>query len=268
MPIIVNSEIRVFSEPEFHALAEQVIGVVFDVHNDFGCLMEEDVYKQTIHARCVAQGIAEGQREVEIQVAHRDFRKSYFMDLLFASGLMVEAKTVEHLNKKHRAQTIHYLLLAGMQHGLLINLRPSKVEKQFVSTTLDLEQRREYYIEDSNWTRFNASGDRMRDFLSAILDDWGAFLQISLYRDAIAHFFSGAGCAKKRIPVFDNQHKVGQHEVCLIADDTCLAMTAVKSSTETMQNHLQRFLCHTNLSCLQWVNFNNHEIRLQTIVRI
>ena len=51
MPIIVNSEIRVFSELEFHKLAEKVIGVVFDVHNDFGRLMEEDVYKRAILAR-------------------------------------------------------------------------------------------------------------------------------------------------------------------------------------------------------------------------
>ena len=107
----------------------------------------------------------------------------------------------------------------------------------------------------------------MRDLLSAILDDWGAFLQVSLYREAIAHFFSGAGCALKRIPVFDGQHEVGQHEVCLIAEDTCLAMTALKSGAETMQNHLQRFLSHTNLACLQWVNFNHHEIKLQTFIR-
>ena len=86
MPIIVNSEIRVFSELEFHKLAEKVIGVVFDVHNDFGRLMEEDVYKRAILARCSAQGIAAGQREVEIRVTHNDFRKSYFMELLFALG--------------------------------------------------------------------------------------------------------------------------------------------------------------------------------------
>ena len=267
MPIIVNSEIRVFSELEFHKLAEKVIGVVFDVHNDFGRLMEEDVYKRAILARCSAQGIAPGKREVEIQVTHKDFRKSYFMDLLFALGLMVEAKTVEQINNSHHAQTLHYLLLAGMHHGLLINLRPGKVEKQFVSTTLDLEQRRLYHVDDSQWKRFNASGDRMRELLSAILDDWGAFLQVSLYRDAIIHFFGGADTALQRIPIFDNQNEVGQHEVCLIAEDTCLAMTALNSGAETMQDHLQRFLSHTKLACLQWVNFNQHEIELQTITR-
>ena len=42
MPIEVDSEIRLFSEEEFHALAHRIRGVVFDVHNDFGRLMEED----------------------------------------------------------------------------------------------------------------------------------------------------------------------------------------------------------------------------------
>ena len=34
MPIEIDSEIRSFSEDEFHSLAERVIGIVFGVHND------------------------------------------------------------------------------------------------------------------------------------------------------------------------------------------------------------------------------------------
>jgi hypothetical protein len=45
MPIEVDSEIRVLSENEFHALAHRVMGVVFDVHNDFGRLLEENLYQ-------------------------------------------------------------------------------------------------------------------------------------------------------------------------------------------------------------------------------
>ena len=40
MPIIVDSEIHVLTEREFLEQAEKVIGIVFDVHNQFGRLVE------------------------------------------------------------------------------------------------------------------------------------------------------------------------------------------------------------------------------------
>ncbi len=52
MPIIVNSEIRLLTEREFHAQSETVIGIVFDVHNEFGRLMNEEAYKRIIQVRC------------------------------------------------------------------------------------------------------------------------------------------------------------------------------------------------------------------------
>ena len=97
MPIEVDSEIRIFSEEEFHTLAHRIMGVVFDVHNDFGRLMEEETYQQAIRRRCELAGIVPARREVEIKVRYKDFQKSYFMDLLFARGLLVESKTVEAL---------------------------------------------------------------------------------------------------------------------------------------------------------------------------
>lgn len=84
MPIHVDSNIRVFSQDEFHPLAHRVMGIIFSVHNDFGRLMEEGVYQRTIRRRCEAAGIIPSRREVQITVAHDDFRKPYFMDLLLA----------------------------------------------------------------------------------------------------------------------------------------------------------------------------------------
>lgn len=267
MPIEVDSEIRVFSEDEFHALAEKIIGITFDVHNDFGRLMDEEVYKQSIRGRCEAAGIVPARREVEIKVRHREFEKRYFMDLLFACGLMVEGKTVEKLAKAHHAQAIHYLLLAEMHHGLLVNLRPDKVEKQFVSTTLDLTERRRYAVRDSDWTPLNEASERVRVVLLALLDDWGAFLQTSLYREAIVHFFGGPDAALRRIPIYDGKIEVGTHEVCLLASDTALALTAMKDGKEPMRDHLERFLSHTRLTCMQWINMDRHDIEFRTLIK-
>ena len=265
MPIEVDSEIRIFSEEEFHALAHRIMGVVFDVHNDFGRLMEEEIYQQAIRRRCELAGIVPARREVEIKVRYKDFQKSYFMDLLFACGLMVESKTVEALTNAHHAQTLHYLLLAGMRHGLLINLRPGEVKKRYVSTTLDLAERRRFVVHDTDWQAINDSSQRLHCIFLELLADWGAFLQTSLYRKAIIHFSGGPSVALQRIPIHDGNAALATHEACLIADDTELALTALKDGKVQMMDHLQRFLGHTKLAGIQWINMNNHDIEFRTL---
>ena len=57
--------------------------VVFDIHNEFGRLLDEDLYKSEISARCAAAGIHPAEREVRLRVSYNGFIKDYFMDLLF-----------------------------------------------------------------------------------------------------------------------------------------------------------------------------------------
>jgi len=227
--------------------------------------MDEEVYKQAILKRCEQAGITPVRREVQIKVRHRDFEKPYYMDLLVSLGLMIEAKTVEKLNKAHHAQSLHYLMLADIYHGLLVNLRPGKVEKQFVSTTLDLSERRRFKIYESGWEPFNEASHKLHELLLELLNDWGVFLQTALYREAIVHFFGGHEVALRRIPVFDGDVQLGTHEVCLLANDTAMALTALKNGKDAMRDHLQRFTGHTKLSCVQWVNMDNHDIEFQTL---
>lgn len=266
MPIQVNSKIHIYSADAFHELAEQIIGVAFGIHNEFGRLMEEGIYVQTLRQRCAAKGIP-AQAEVGIKVCHQGFTKRYFMDLLFSHGLMVEAKAVEKLKNVHHTQALHYLLLADMPHGLLLNFRPSHVEKRFVSTSLDYAERRRYFIRDAGWDAFNEVSVRLRKIFIDLLEDWGAFLQIELYREAVVHFFGGPECVLQKIPVYDGRERVGTHKVALIAADTALSLTAIKADKESMRSHLQRFLNHTMLNCIQWVNLDNHDVELITLER-
>jgi len=241
------------------------MGVVFSVHNEYGRLVDEEIYQQAIRRRCEAAGIVPARREVEIKVRYRDFEKSYFMDLLFVLGLMVEAKTVEALSNAHQAQALQYLMLTGMQHGLLINLRREKVEKRFVSTTLDLSERQRVVVHNSDWQPVNESSGRLRQIFLELLADWGAFLGISLYREALVHFFGGPSAALRRIPVYDGEAALGTHEVCAIAENTALALTALKDGKAEMKDHLERFLWHTRLDYIQWINMDNHDIEFRTL---
>ena len=89
MPIEVQTPIKVFNQEEYHALNRRVLRVVFDVQNDFGRFLDEELAKREITVRCEAIGITPAAREVRIRVTHDRFVKDYFMDLLLAGGFMV-----------------------------------------------------------------------------------------------------------------------------------------------------------------------------------
>jgi len=86
MPIEVSTQILACEQEAFHALDRRIMGVVFDVHNEFGRLLDEDLYKAEIAARCADLGILPAEREVRIRVSHQSFVKDYFMDCSFATG--------------------------------------------------------------------------------------------------------------------------------------------------------------------------------------
>jgi len=267
MPIIIDADVRVLKEHEFHAQAEKVLGIVFDVHNQFGRLMNEESYKRIIQMRCEQIGMTPARREVEIIVRHNTFEKRYYMDLLLTNSLMTEAKTAEKLTKSHEAQTLHYLLLTEMQHGLLVNLRPKSVEKKYISTHLNLVKRRRFSLANVCWNPINEASNRLRTLIIDLLTDWGAFLSISLYREAIIHFFGGSEAVLQPVPIYDRNQPVGTHPFCLLADDTAFAVTALQSDRSAMQEHLRRLLSHTKLACIQWINMHNHDIELRSLLQ-
>ncbi len=82
--------------------------------------MNEDVDQQVLRNRCEVAGIIPARREVKITVTHRDFEKTYFMDLLLANGMIVEAKTVEKLTKTHYSQALQKVPIfdGGREIGL------------------------------------------------------------------------------------------------------------------------------------------------------
>ena len=267
MPIEVEAEIRVFSQEEFHALDRQIMGIIFAVHNDFGRFLDEALFKRAILIRCIEQGIVPAETEARIRVIHQTFCKDYFMDLLFGGGLMVEAKTSETLTPTHRAHALNYLLLTGMKHGRLVNLRPARVQHEFVSTNLDAVRRRKFLVVDSDWREPNKESTWLKKQIIELLHDWGAFLEVTLYRDAVIHFLGGPDNAFVQVEFLDGYRTLGFQKICLLKDDTAFVCTAITHSMDQMREHQRRFLAHTRLRFLQWVNLNHARIEFTTIAK-
>lgn len=266
MPIVVSSPVRVHTQDEFHEVDRRVMAAAFDIHTEFGRFLDETVCKQLIARRCEAAGLPPVEREVLIRVSHGSFSKDYFLDLLFCSGVVVEAKAAESLTSAHTAQTLHYLLLAGLHHGSLVNMRPLSVQREFVSTKLTPDSRRRFRIVADCWQPLSGACEQLRGVLHELLEDWGAFLEVNLYREALLHFIRPHG-APAHVDILDGDCVVGRQPAHLIAPDIALACTAFTERTEAMQTHLRRFLLHTPLRAVQWVNFNRDTITLTTLTK-
>ena len=265
MPIEVSTRIQACGQEEFHALDRRIMGVVFEVHNEFGRLLDEELYKCEIAARCVAIGPEPAEREVRIRVSHETFVKDYFMDLLFHHGFMLEAKVAERLVAAHRAQSLNYLLLAGLKHGRLVNLRTERVQHEFVSTTLTPEERRRFSVVAGEWVEMNAESRQLKARMIELLEDWGAFLDVSLYREALVHFLGGAGSVCKAVEVFSGSRRVGTQNLNLLSEDTGFALTTKQEGAGAMRDHLGRLLDHTRLKAIQWINLNRHRAEFATL---
>jgi GxxExxY protein len=265
MPIEVTSRIEVFDQEAFHGLDKKLMRIVFDVHNKFGRFFDETLYKSEIAARWINAGFGTAEREVRITAKHGTFQKDYLMDILFNAGLMLEAKTTEILTPNHRTYGLNYLFLTGMRHGRLVNLRPERVQHEFLSTRLTAERRHEFTIDDSDWKCLNPESSVLKDTLVDLLKDWGAFLEAGLYKEAVTHFLGGTEKVVRFVPIVSAGRTIGEQKLHLLNADTAFSFTSVVAKPNSMMEHQRRFLEHTPLRFIQWVNFRRHRIEFRTL---
>ena len=267
MPIEVQGgPLRVFTQDEFHDIDRAAMRIVFDVHNEFGRFLDEVIYKREIAARCAQSGIPT-RREVRIHVTHESFHKEYSIDAVFSHGVIYEMKAVEWLAPVHDAQALNYVLLAGTRHAKLVKFRTERVQWRFVSTRLTPETRKDVTIDDSQWRVVDERSAQLKQCMVDLITDWGAFLACNLYRDALACVLGDKAPGIRRIPIYSDQQIIGDQEAHLSSERVAFTVTAVTESPGRMRTHLARFLAHTRLDHLQWINLNHRRIEFITLSR-
>jgi GxxExxY protein len=106
---------------ETEDLATRVIGCCIDVHRALGPGLLEKIYARAV---CIELDHTEiqYQREKEIPVTYRgELLCQQRLDIVVADQIIVEIKSVEHLNPVHRAQLTSYLRISKIRLGLLLN---------------------------------------------------------------------------------------------------------------------------------------------------
>jgi len=265
MPIAVPAGVSAIEQSEFHEISYQVVGLAYRVHNELGRLWDEDIYQRELAFRCEKAGLSNVATEVPIRVSFRTFSKTYLMDLLVGGGAMFELKTANALTEAHRTQALQYLLLAGLNHGALVNLRSATVQHRFVSTRLTPDKRRAFTVGDAQWHASDAESRWLRQLVLDLLSDWGAFLAVSLYCEAIEHFLGGPDAAVQRVDIVSGSRTVGCQGVHLLNPTTAFRITGLTRDMSPYEQHLRKVLAHTRLRRVQWINLNRHMITFKTL---
>jgi GxxExxY protein len=263
MPVTVDAELHELPYETASCVAYDVMHCVFAVHNEFGRFMDEDIYRDEIARR--VPGV---RTEVLIEVTFRDFRKPYFMDMLAQGGFVFELKTVEKLVHRHRSQLLNYLLLTELRHGKLVNLRSELVEHEFVNTRLTRRDRTAFSVRDVDWREPETDLGDTRGLMVEMLRDWGVGLDLHLYEDALTHFLGGKEHVVADIDIVLDGRKVGRQKVRCSDPGSIFKITALgEDGMIRFQDHARRFLQHTNLRAIHWINLARDYVTFRTLER-
>ena len=264
MPVVCDVEPGCLTKREYHELDYQVMGHAFEVHNELGCLLDEEVYKNAVAIRLADDG-HDALTEVLIEIRHGSFRKVLFMDMVVDSSVDYELKAAERLVGWHQRQTLNYMLLSGLSWGKLVNMRPTSVESRYVSTSLRPEDRRDVRFTTSGWRFVTDRCVAVFRHLHELVEDWGLFIDAGLYHEAICHFLGGAEVVAHRLDVVSAGRKLGTHQCHLLDDSTAIHVSAVRNGLEAHERHLRHLLGLTSLRSMQWINFNHRDVTLKTL---
>lgn len=261
MPIKVPEGLRRLSYEEFATAAYKVMEVAFSVHREFGRLFDEPVYQHQ-----VASQLCGARVEVPIEVSHQGFRKTYYLDLIWAEGALFEFKAVEELVDRHRAQVLNYLMLADLEHGKLVNMRPRAVEHEFVNVAMPREERLRFGVDHSDFAEDGQSRVPLRDLTVSILRDWGVGLDIELYEEALTYFLGGASAVIQSTDV-----RIGgrcwPQKIKMAAPGSGLKITALGNGKNQYEQQLRKFLAHSSLDRIQWINIGRSNVNFKTLMK-
>jgi len=266
MPIKPSVQTKLISYDDFHALDYEVMGIVFSIHRDLGRFWNEKIYQNELAYRCQKVGLENVATEVPIHVSYEGFIKVYYIDLLINNAIY-ELKTAQSLTGEHEKQTINYLMLTGLNHAKLINMRPPSVQYRFVSTNITPEKRYDFTIDDEQWQEFDEGSIWLKRMFKSLLDEWGAFLEVSLFYDAIVHFRGGEETVVKEIGVRDGTRLLGRQKAHLITSDIAFKISSVTKDERHYENHFRRFIRYTSLKAIHWINFNHDKVVFKTILK-
>jgi GxxExxY protein len=119
-------------------ISYQIRGAVFDVYNELGPGLMENVYEKALIIELLNRGLhIENQVPIEVLYKGFDLGLQYRLDLLVNKQVIIELKSVEILLPVHYKQLITYLKLAQKPLGFLINFNTESIKDNIIRIAND-----------------------------------------------------------------------------------------------------------------------------------
>ena len=119
-------------------ISYQIRGAVFDVYNELGPGLMENVYEKALIIELLNRGLqVENQVPIEVLYKGFDLGLQYRVDLLINKQIIIELKSVEILLPVHHKQLITYLKLAQKPLGFLINFNTESIKDNIIRIAND-----------------------------------------------------------------------------------------------------------------------------------
>ena len=111
----------------------KLMGAAFEVYNESGYGMAEEIYQQSLEIELGLREIPfRSKPELTVFYKDRQLDTRYKPDLLVYGGIVVELKATRQLTDVHFAVVRSYLRAVGREHGLILNFAKPTLEAKRV----------------------------------------------------------------------------------------------------------------------------------------
>ncbi|MEM9157683.1 MAG: GxxExxY protein [Verrucomicrobiota bacterium] len=112
------------------AEAYALIGAAFEVYNEQGHGLSEEIYQESLEIELSIREIDfQPKQELTTYYKGRALKKKYIPDLMTHDQMIVELKALSELNGDHEAQVLNYMKITKQPIGYLLNFgKPDGVQ--------------------------------------------------------------------------------------------------------------------------------------------
>jgi GxxExxY protein len=263
MPITCTETLNRIEEPEFRKLDWILMGCAFDAHCSLGNLVREEGYKKELMLRVSQKGL-KALCEVPFRVSFNSFCRIFYCDLIIENSIIYECKTTNAFHAKHRNQVLHYLFLANLRFGKLLNFALPSMKYEYVSTKFIREERQKIPFDSTRWVGPKIEYS-LQELLFEILQDWGAGLSQKLYEDALIHFLGPGQISRKDLPLKSLGGTLCHQPFLLFNDGSILHLSSFSKTTKSQETNLLKLKDLTQSSQIHWINFSLQQISFITL---
>jgi GxxExxY protein len=111
-------------------LATVAVDISYKIHTTLGPGLLESVYESAFAHELDLRGISYNRQQgIKVFYESSDLDIGFGADLILENKLLLELKSVEHIDKVHHKTVLTYLKLTGLKLGLLINFNVNLIKE-------------------------------------------------------------------------------------------------------------------------------------------